>query len=195
MDAMTVQRFLDGMKFEAERTGPPEGFPKMPDIPAGRYVDPAFLALEREHLWRKSWLYACHSTRFHKTRQLHPVTQDGLADHHRARQGRQRPRLLQHLPASRRAAGEDRIWRAQWLRVRLSRLDILARRQAHQSARQARLHRARHVCPLAHRRALRALLQLGIHQRGSGGRAADRSTSRLSSSTSSNSSRTSGASS
>ncbi len=60
MDTATVQRFLDGMKFEAERTGPPEGFPRLPDIPAGRYVDPAFLALEREFLWKKSWLYVCH---------------------------------------------------------------------------------------------------------------------------------------
>lgn len=60
MDQATVQRFLDGMKFEAERTAPPADFPHLPDIPAGRYVDPTFLALEREHLWRKSWLYACH---------------------------------------------------------------------------------------------------------------------------------------
>lgn len=60
MDTQTVQRFLDGMKFEAERTAPPPDFPQLPDIPAGRYVDPAFLALERQHLWRKSWLYACH---------------------------------------------------------------------------------------------------------------------------------------
>ncbi len=60
MDSATVQRFLDGMKFEAERTGPPDGFPELPDIPAGRYTDPAFLALEKAHLWRKSWLYAGH---------------------------------------------------------------------------------------------------------------------------------------
>ncbi len=60
MDTQTVQRFLDGMKFEAERTAPPPDFPQLPDIPAGRYTDPTFLALEREYLWRKSWLYACH---------------------------------------------------------------------------------------------------------------------------------------
>lgn len=60
MDAATVQRFLDGMKHEAERTAPPEGFPRLPDIPAGRYVDPAFLALERQYLWQRSWVYACH---------------------------------------------------------------------------------------------------------------------------------------
>jgi phenylpropionate dioxygenase-like ring-hydroxylating dioxygenase large terminal subunit len=60
VDAATVQRFLDGMKYEAERTAPPEDFPSLPDIPGGRYVDPAFLALERQYLWQRSWLYACH---------------------------------------------------------------------------------------------------------------------------------------
>ncbi len=60
MDVATVRRFLDGMKYEAARTEPPGEFPHLPDIPSGRYVDPAFLALEREHVWRKSWLYACH---------------------------------------------------------------------------------------------------------------------------------------
>lgn len=60
MDAKTVQRFLDGMKYESERSGPPPEFPQLPDIPAGRYTDPAFLALEHQYLWRRSWLYACH---------------------------------------------------------------------------------------------------------------------------------------
>lgn len=60
MDSQTVQRFLEGMKYEAARTGPPPGFPRLPDIPAGRYVDPDFLRLERDFLWRRSWLYACH---------------------------------------------------------------------------------------------------------------------------------------
>jgi phenylpropionate dioxygenase-like ring-hydroxylating dioxygenase large terminal subunit len=60
MDAATVQRFLDGMKYETERTAPPPGFPRFPDIPAGRYVDREFLELERRNLWKRSWLYACH---------------------------------------------------------------------------------------------------------------------------------------
>jgi phenylpropionate dioxygenase-like ring-hydroxylating dioxygenase large terminal subunit len=60
MDAETVQRFLDGMRYEAERTEPPADFPQLPDIPGGRYVDDAFLELERQYLWKKSWLYACH---------------------------------------------------------------------------------------------------------------------------------------
>jgi phenylpropionate dioxygenase-like ring-hydroxylating dioxygenase large terminal subunit len=48
------------MEFEAKRKAPPEGFPALPDLPAGRYTDPRFFALEKEHLWRKSWLFAAH---------------------------------------------------------------------------------------------------------------------------------------
>ena len=61
MDAATVERLKSGMRFETERTAPPDGFPKLPLIPGGRYTDPDFLALEQQHLWRKSWLYACHA--------------------------------------------------------------------------------------------------------------------------------------
>ena len=48
------------MEFEASRTTPPKGWPAMPDIPAGRYVDPRYFELEMQHLWRKSWLLAAH---------------------------------------------------------------------------------------------------------------------------------------
>jgi hypothetical protein len=46
MDAVAterfVRRFLDGMQYEASREGPPDGFPRFPPIPGGRYNDPAF---------------------------------------------------------------------------------------------------------------------------------------------------------
>jgi phenylpropionate dioxygenase-like ring-hydroxylating dioxygenase large terminal subunit len=48
------------MEYEASRTAPPVGFPDLPDIPAGRYVDQRFYDLEMEHIWRKSWLLASH---------------------------------------------------------------------------------------------------------------------------------------
>ena len=48
------------MEYEAARTAPPEGWPHLPDIPAGRYVDPRFYQLEIEHVWGKSWLLASH---------------------------------------------------------------------------------------------------------------------------------------
>ncbi|MDA0649906.1 MAG: aromatic ring-hydroxylating dioxygenase subunit alpha [Proteobacteria bacterium] len=55
-----IQTLRQLMEFEASRTEPPLGFPALPDIPAGRYVDPRFHQLEREHVWRKSWLLAAH---------------------------------------------------------------------------------------------------------------------------------------
>lgn len=48
------------MEYEAARKAPPEGWPHLPDVPAGRYVDPRFYQLEIEHIWRKSWLLASH---------------------------------------------------------------------------------------------------------------------------------------
>lgn len=60
MDATTTRRIKDGLKFEAGRTKPPVGFPRLPDIPAARYVDPQFLKLEEQGLWKRSWLYAGH---------------------------------------------------------------------------------------------------------------------------------------
>ena len=60
MTAEEIQTLRALMEFEAQRTAPPEGFPALPDIPAGRYIDPRFFELERQHLWRKSWLLAAH---------------------------------------------------------------------------------------------------------------------------------------
>ncbi|MEG3145283.1 aromatic ring-hydroxylating dioxygenase subunit alpha [Sphingomonas sp. RT2P30] len=60
MDATTTERIKAGMAYETARTAPPEGFPKLADIPSGRYIDPAFLQLEDERLWKRSWLYAGH---------------------------------------------------------------------------------------------------------------------------------------
>jgi len=48
------------MEFEAARTAPPVAWPSLPDIPAGRYIDPRFHELEVAHIWRKSWLLAAH---------------------------------------------------------------------------------------------------------------------------------------
>jgi len=48
------------MEYEAARTEPPEGFPDLPDLPAGRYTDLRFFELEKQYIWRKSWLFAAH---------------------------------------------------------------------------------------------------------------------------------------
>ena len=47
-------------EWDGRRTAPPEGFPALPDMPAARYTSPEYYALEREHIFRKSWLFAAH---------------------------------------------------------------------------------------------------------------------------------------
>lgn len=52
------------MQFEKARKEPPQGFPALPEIPAGRYTDQRFYDLEIEHVWRKTWLLAGHMDEF-----------------------------------------------------------------------------------------------------------------------------------
>lgn len=56
-----VRQWIDRIAIERARTAPPEGFPGLPDLPAGRYTDDEFFALEREELWHRAWLYAGHT--------------------------------------------------------------------------------------------------------------------------------------
>ena len=60
MGELNVKQIRDLMEYEASRTAPPEGFPSLPDLPGGRYTDQRFYDLEKEHIWRKSWLFAGH---------------------------------------------------------------------------------------------------------------------------------------
>lgn len=60
MEAVIERGLWQGMDQERERAAPPAGFPALPVIPAARYTDPAFLKLEQEYLWKRSWLYALH---------------------------------------------------------------------------------------------------------------------------------------
>lgn len=46
---------------ECARASYPSGFPARIDVPAARYVDPAFLALEQEHVLEASWLFVAHA--------------------------------------------------------------------------------------------------------------------------------------
>jgi len=47
---------------EEQRTAPPDGFPALPPIAAGRYTDPSFAALEQDHVFGSSWLFAGHTS-------------------------------------------------------------------------------------------------------------------------------------
>ena len=50
------QRIKDSIAWEAQRSAPPPGFPRLPEIPSGRYLSEEFHALEMEHIFRGSWL-------------------------------------------------------------------------------------------------------------------------------------------
>jgi choline monooxygenase len=61
MDQQFINRVKANLEFEQNRKGPPEDFPALPTIPPGRYTSPEFLQLEKQYLWNRSWLYACHA--------------------------------------------------------------------------------------------------------------------------------------
>ena len=58
MDAALQERLKSEMAWEFARTAPPDGFPKFPDIPGGRYTSDEFFELERTQLWTKVWVMA-----------------------------------------------------------------------------------------------------------------------------------------
>ena len=60
MNQQEISTLRKLMEYEASRTEPPATFPHMPDLPGGRYTDERFFELEKQHLWRKSWLLASH---------------------------------------------------------------------------------------------------------------------------------------
>ena len=142
MDTATVQRFIEGMKYEAERTGPPEGFPTLPDI-AGRPLHRSrdFSSSNRTMMWRELALRLSRR-RIAGARQLLLWKKTGSPILIVRGKDDVDPRLLQHLPPSGRPTGQDCLRLTRRPRVRLSRLDLRPRRHADQPARQARLRRA-----------------------------------------------------
>lgn len=62
MDQTYLDRFRERSAYERDRSGPPPGFPRLPDLPLGRYTDPAFFELEVDRLFKRSWLYALHQS-------------------------------------------------------------------------------------------------------------------------------------
>ena len=60
LDKAEIERIKALMEWEGQRSGPPKGFPKLPDMPAERYTSGEYYALEQEHIFRKSWLFAGH---------------------------------------------------------------------------------------------------------------------------------------
>ena len=62
MDTAFLSRFRERSAWEANRDGPPAGFPALPDLPLGRYTDPHFHDLETQFLFGRTWLYAAHDS-------------------------------------------------------------------------------------------------------------------------------------
>ena len=46
------------MRYEFERTAPPQGFPAFHDIPTARHTSEGFHELEQQHLWPNTWVIA-----------------------------------------------------------------------------------------------------------------------------------------
>jgi phenylpropionate dioxygenase-like ring-hydroxylating dioxygenase large terminal subunit len=64
---------------EMGRSAYPEEMPPMPPMPAGRYADPEFYALEQEHLFKKTWLNVGHVSELPETGDYKLFEQLGLS--------------------------------------------------------------------------------------------------------------------
>ena len=61
LDKETVESWIAGVAAARVRREPPASFPRLPDLPAGRYADPQFFALECDALLKRCWVYAGHT--------------------------------------------------------------------------------------------------------------------------------------
>jgi phenylpropionate dioxygenase-like ring-hydroxylating dioxygenase large terminal subunit len=64
MDDTIIAELEERMDAERTRTGPPDGFPKLPDLSLDRYTDPNLYAAEIAEVFGRSWLFAGHSSEF-----------------------------------------------------------------------------------------------------------------------------------
>ncbi|MCB1014031.1 MAG: aromatic ring-hydroxylating dioxygenase subunit alpha [Acidimicrobiales bacterium] len=62
MDATLEATIRRELVENRDRTAPPPDAVPVPPLPAGRYHDERLFALEGEHLWRRTWLYAAHTS-------------------------------------------------------------------------------------------------------------------------------------
>ncbi len=77
MDAVLEQQIRDRIEQEKSRTGPPADAVPVPLIPTERYVDPAFYALEREHVFGRVWLFAGHESEWPASGSYRQFTRSG----------------------------------------------------------------------------------------------------------------------
>lgn len=62
MDATLEDTIRRQMADNRDRTGPPPGAVPVPTIPPARYHDEHLYDLERERVWRRSWIFAAHES-------------------------------------------------------------------------------------------------------------------------------------
>ena len=60
MGPSLIEAVRDRAVAERERASYPDGFPVLPPVPAARYGDAAFAALEQERVFGRSWLMVAH---------------------------------------------------------------------------------------------------------------------------------------
>jgi phenylpropionate dioxygenase-like ring-hydroxylating dioxygenase large terminal subunit len=61
MRTTLVDEIAERGRRERDRGGAPDEFPTLPPLPAGRYTDDAFAALERSQVFGRSWLFVAHA--------------------------------------------------------------------------------------------------------------------------------------
>ena len=77
MDAVLEHRIRERIDAEKARSEPPPEAVPVPLIPTGRYVDPAFHELEREHVFARTWLFAGHESEWPEPGAYRQFTRSG----------------------------------------------------------------------------------------------------------------------
>jgi phenylpropionate dioxygenase-like ring-hydroxylating dioxygenase large terminal subunit len=61
MEASLIAKIAERPGEERQRRAYPDGFPRLPIVPAARYADPRFFEAERKGVFGRSWLFAAHA--------------------------------------------------------------------------------------------------------------------------------------
>ena len=77
MDATLEATIRDRIDAEKARTAPPPDAIPVPLIPTGRYTDPAFHQLEKDRIFRRTWLFAGHESEWPEPGAYRVVTRSG----------------------------------------------------------------------------------------------------------------------
>jgi phenylpropionate dioxygenase-like ring-hydroxylating dioxygenase large terminal subunit len=64
MDSTLADEIHRRMQDEQARSAAPPDFPELPDLPIARYTDPDFYRLELANVFKRSWLFAGHTSQW-----------------------------------------------------------------------------------------------------------------------------------